>query len=150
MLSTDNVGLVTANAVGTFANKDVGNGKEVAVIGLSLTGADAGNYLLVSPTTTANVIPAPLTVNGITAADKAFDSNTAATLNTTGATLVGAIADDVVTLVVAGAVGTFDTPDPGTNKTVFITGLTLNGADSGNYTLTQPTTTATIFLSPAP
>ena len=32
----------------------------------------------------------------------------------------------------------------GTNKTVQIAGLTLNGTDAGNYILTQPTTTANI------
>ncbi len=32
----------------------------------------------------------------------------------------------------------------GTGKTVTVSGLTITGADSGNYTLTQPTTTADI------
>jgi len=144
VVSGDAVNLGTANAVGIFATKAVGVNKEVAVLGLALTGADAGNYTLFAPILSATITAAPLTVTGITAANKAFDGTTAATLNTTGASLVGAVAGDAVTLVVAAAVGTFDTPDVGTGKTVFITGLTLNGADSGNYALTQPTTTASI------
>ena len=31
--------------------------------------------------------------------------------------------------------GTFDSPDIGTGKTVTITGLALSGTDAGNYTL---------------
>jgi hypothetical protein len=143
-VSGDAVSLVTTNAAGVFATKGVGVGKEVAVLGLGLTGADAGNYALFAPILSATISAAPLTVTGITAADKQHDGTTNAMLDTTGALLVGAVAGDAVTLVVAGAVGTFDTPDVGTGKTVFITGLTLNGADAGNYTLTQPTTTASI------
>ena len=58
-----------------------------------------------------------------------------------GATLVGVIPPDVVNLDTSGAVGTFDTPDAGTNKTVTITGLTVDNTD---YFVVPPTTTATI------
>ncbi len=148
VVSGDNVNLVTANAVGTFATAAVGVNKEVAVIGLALSGADAENYTVIAPLATATITAAPLTVTGITAADKTFDGTTDATLDTTGATLVGAVSGDDVTLVVAGAVGTFATSDVGSDITVFITGLTVNGTDSGNYTLTQPTTTASILSAP--
>ena len=46
-------------ATGTFDTKDVGSGKTVTVTGLALTGADAGNYVLASPTTTADISAAP-------------------------------------------------------------------------------------------
>jgi hypothetical protein len=58
--------------------------------------------------------------------------------------LVGVITGDEVTLDTANAIGTFATPDVGNDQTVFITGLTLNGSDLGDYSLTQPTTTASI------
>jgi len=38
----------------------------------------------------------------------------------------------------------FANKNVGTNKTVTISGLTISGTDSANYTLTQPTTTANI------
>ena len=136
--------LDASGATGTFDDKNVGTGKTVTVSGLSLTGADAGNYVLTAPTTTANITAATLTVTGITASDKVYDGTTDATLDTTGAALVGAIAGDDVTLNLVSAIGMFDTPDIGTDKTVFITGLTVAGTDSGNYSLTQPTTTASI------
>ena len=47
-----------SNATGTFDTKDVGTDKTVTVSGLVLTGADAGNYILTPPTTTANITPA--------------------------------------------------------------------------------------------
>ena len=128
----------------SFDTKDVGTGKTVTIAGLTLTGADAGNYILTTPTTTANITAAPLTVTGITASDKAFDGTTTAVIDTTNAALVGVVQGDDVTLDVTNAMGTFDTPNVGTGKTVTITGLTITGADSGNYTLTQPTTTASI------
>jgi hypothetical protein len=143
VLGTDNVSLVGGTA--TFADKNVGSGKTVTVTGLSLSGANAANYTVNSTeTTTANITAATLTVTGIAAADKPFDGTTAATLDTSGDMLVGVIGNDAVTLSVAGAVGNFDTPDIGTNKTVFIIGLTISGTDAGNYSLTQPTTTASI------
>ena len=69
---------------------------------------------------------------------------TTATLNTGGAALVGIVAGDTVSLSTAGATGAFGTATVGTAKTVNVSGLTISGADSGNYSLTQPTTTADI------
>ncbi|MEI7463600.1 MAG: YDG domain-containing protein, partial [Candidatus Taylorbacteria bacterium] len=49
-----------------------------------------------------------LTVTGITAESKPYDGNTTATIDTTGATLVGVVGSDVVTLNTSGSSGTFD------------------------------------------
>ena len=48
----------------SFANKNVGTAKAVSVGGISISGADAGNYNLknTTATTTANITKAPLTV----------------------------------------------------------------------------------------
>jgi hypothetical protein len=89
----------------------------------------------------------PLTVTGITAADRAYDGTTAATLDTSGAVLVGVLPGDDVTLVTSGATGTFDSADAG-SRTVTVGGLTLTGADKDNYTLTPPTDPATISKAP--
>ncbi|MCX6930043.1 MAG: YDG domain-containing protein, partial [Verrucomicrobia bacterium] len=105
---------------------------------------DAVNYNTASSTVSVTVNPKALTVTGIKANDKVYDGNTTATLNTTGATLVGKVLGDDVALNTAGATGAFTNPDVGTAKTVLVSGLTLSGADAGNYTLTQPTTTAKI------
>ncbi|OWK41894.1 hypothetical protein FRUB_03972 [Fimbriiglobus ruber] len=140
----DVVRLTSAGAVGTFAGPDVGTGIAVAVTGLALGGAEAGDYTLIQPTATAGITPAPLTVTGITAADKVYDGTTAATLNTTAAVLAGVLGGDAVTLNAGGAAGTFVTKDVGTGVAVMATGLTLGGIRAGDYTLTQPATTADI------
>src|SRR4029077_6402302 len=79
----DTVTLVTSGAMGTFDTKDVGTGKTVTVSGLTLPGAQASDYALPVPqqTTTANITAKTLTVTGITANDKVYDSTRAATLN---------------------------------------------------------------------
>jgi trimeric autotransporter adhesin len=140
----DTVTLVAGGATGAFATADVGTGIDVAVNGLALSGPDAGNYVVVEPTLTANITAAHLTVTGITADNKTFDGTTAATLVTTGAVLMGVVSGDVVTLNVSAAVGTFASTGPGTGITVTISGLTISGSDTGNYILVQPTTTANI------
>jgi hypothetical protein len=54
----DTVTLVTTGAVGTFADANVANGKTVTINGLTLSGDQAGDYTVTSPTTTANITKA--------------------------------------------------------------------------------------------
>ena len=86
-----------------------------------------------------------LTVSGITSPGKVYDGTTTASLSVAGATLVGRVAGDTTTtLVTTGATGTFADKNVGVGKTVTVAGLTITGTDAPNYTLTQPTTTASI------
>jgi uncharacterized repeat protein (TIGR01451 family) len=144
VFSGDAVTLGTGGAAGTFASKDVAQNILVSVSGLTLGGAQAGNYTLTQPTTTANITPAMLTVSGITAANKIYNANTMATLSTAVAALAGVLSADAVTLGTGGAVGTFASKDVAQNIPVPVSGLTLGGAQAEDYTLTQPTTTANI------
>jgi hypothetical protein len=57
--------LNTASASGVFADKTVGAGKTVSVSGLTMGGADAANYTLTQPTTTANITAKGLTVAAV-------------------------------------------------------------------------------------
>ncbi len=148
VISPDSVSL-TGTAVGTFATTSVGTGITVTISGQSLTGAQSPNYSLTEPTTTASITQKPLTITGITANDKIYDGTTSATLNTGSAALVGVISGDTVTLNTTNASGTFATSSVGTGILVTISGLTIGGASSPNYSLTQPTTTASI-LNPVP
>lgn len=65
----------------SFDNKNVGTGKTVMVSGLSLGGADAGNYALsaLPVTATANITPAMLTIGAISD-NKVFDGTTGSTV----------------------------------------------------------------------
>ena len=116
----------------------------MTVSGWGLSGADAGNYSLTPPALTANITALGLTVTGVTANNKAYDGATTATLNLSGAALNGVLSGDTVTLNSAGATGNFADKTVGNGKTVTVSGLTLGGADAGNYSLTQPTASANI------
>ena len=116
----------------------------MTVTGLTISGAEAGNYSLTAPSTTASITAARLTVSGVTAVNKVFNANTTATLNTSGATLAGVYSGDTVTLKTTGATGTVASDTVGTGINVTVAGLKLSGAQAGNYTLAQPTTTANI------
>jgi hypothetical protein len=63
----DTVSLVSASPTASFVDKNVGTKKQVAVSGLgALSGADAGNYVLVPSTAlVASITPAPLTIEAI-------------------------------------------------------------------------------------
>ncbi|MFM7844719.1 MAG: beta strand repeat-containing protein, partial [Planctomycetota bacterium] len=141
---TSLVTLSTASAAGAFADKNVGNGKTVTASGFSISGTASGNYSLAQPTgLTADITAAALTVSNVSANNKVYDATTAATLVTTTAALSGVISGDTVTLT-KGTSGTFADKNVGTSKTVTTTGFAIGGTDAGNYTLTQPTTTANI------
>jgi hypothetical protein len=143
VVGSDDVTLNVGSAAGTFASANVGTWT-VTISGLTLGGADAGNYTLTQPSTTASITGATLTVDGITAQNKVYDGTTAATIITDNAVLVGVVSGDDVQLVTTSAVGTFTDKNVGAGKTVTVSGLTLTGADAGKYSLTQPTTTADI------
>src|SRR5262249_3010403 len=126
-----------------FETSNAGNDKPVTVGGVSLSGAGAGNYALVSATAAP---PAPISGLAVTAvgsaANKVYDGTTSAMLASCGVS--GAAAGDVV-----GCIGTaaFDTPHAGAGKTVTVSDLALNGAAAGNYTLTSLTATAAATVS---
>ncbi|MCA0177383.1 MAG: YDG domain-containing protein [Proteobacteria bacterium] len=141
--------LTVASSTGTFADKNVGSGKAVAITGLTLGGADAGNYTLATTTanTSAAITPKAIAaITGITAADKVYDGSITALLATTGAGFAGLVSGD--TLSVASSTGAFADKHVGNGKTVAISGLTLGGADAGNYTLTSTTASTTATITP--
>ncbi len=149
VVGSDAVTLVTSSAVGTLATKAIGVGTTVTISGLTLSGVDAGNYTLTQPTTTTTTTGKTLTVSGVTAANKVYDGTATATLTTSSASLVGVVTNDDVSLVTSGATGTFANATAGTAKVVTVVGLTLAGADAGNYSLTQPSVTANITKATA-
>ncbi|WP_145651033.1 YDG domain-containing protein, partial [Rhizobium sp. ERR 942] len=142
--------LTVATSSGAFADKNAGTGKVVNISGLTLGGADVGNYTLASDTatTTADIAKATISaITGITANNKTYNGNTTAVLNTSGAGFTGMIAGD--SLTVSGGTGAFADKNVGTGKTVSISSLLLGGTDAGNYTLTSNTATATANITKA-
>ncbi|MFH1190193.1 MAG: YDG domain-containing protein, partial [Candidatus Omnitrophota bacterium] len=80
-----------------------------------------------------------LTVTGVTAENKTYDGNNTATLDTTAAALAGKIMGDDTDLNTAGSIGTFTSVHVGKDIPIVVSGMTINGTDQGNYSLTQPT-----------
>jgi hypothetical protein len=155
VVSGDSVTLNAAAATGTFSDKNVGTSKTVTVAGLTLSGTSAGNYALTQPTTTADITAKALTVPSLTANNKTYDGTTLATLTGT-ATLqspetpgVGTTSDGKPysgdTVILSGTpVGTFASKDVANGISVSASGLSLGGADAGNYSLTALTLSANI------
>ncbi|HAT31714.1 MAG TPA: hypothetical protein DCW29_12945, partial [Janthinobacterium sp.] len=125
-IGADSLALVGAS--GGFADKNAGVGKTVAIAGIALAGADAGNYTLASDvaSTTADIAAARLNVlaSGV---NKVYDG-------ATGATVILAdnrIAGDALTLASGGA--NFADKNAGAGKAVSVSGIVVGGADAGNY-----------------
>jgi hypothetical protein len=114
--------------VAMFTNKNVGNGKTVTATGLSLIGANATNYVLASTsaTTTADITKATLAVTA-SGVNKIYDGTT----NTTVTLSDNRLAGDVLTTGYTAA--SFADKNVGSNKTVNVSGISVTGADSGNY-----------------
>ena len=134
----------TAALSQAFATKTVGSGKTLIPSGSVLDGNGGQNYAVAFLNAANGVITARnLTVSGITASDKPYDGNTSATLDVSGASLVGAVAGDGVSLGTGAATGAFTSSAPGTCA-VQVSGLAIGGLDNANYTLTQPVVAACI------
>src|SRR5206468_11800049 len=88
----------------TFNDKNVGMGKTVTLTGASLSGLDAGNYVLDSVATTVANITAKHITGSFTADNKEYDGNNSATVLTRS--LNGTIMGDAVSLT--GGTATFD------------------------------------------
>ena len=133
MITGDNL---TVSTSGTFGDKNVGTGKTVTFGALTLGGTDAGNYVLAASgnqsSATADITAKEITVSGITASNKVYDSTTSATVDTSAATFAGMITGDKLTVSTS---GTFGDKNVGTGKTVTFGSLTLGGTDAGNYVL---------------
>jgi hypothetical protein len=75
----------------------------------------------------------------LSAANKAYDATTTATITTCN--LTGVAVGDTVTC--SATTANFSDANAGTNKTVTATGITMAGADAGKYALTNTTATTT-------
>ncbi|MFE8585965.1 beta strand repeat-containing protein, partial [Sphingomonas sp. NCPPB 2930] len=145
-LGQDDVRLDMAGAEARFTDKNAGVGKAVRISGLTLTGADAGNYALVVPTgVTADIAPARLTITGASVEARAYD---ATTLTAMAGGSVKPLGNDVVMLDTARAIGTLDNKNVGIGKAVTVSGYTLAGPDAANYALVQPQG-LTVDIAPA-
>ncbi|HLA35980.1 MAG TPA: YDG domain-containing protein, partial [Rhodocyclaceae bacterium] len=143
-LSGDSV-TVGGAGTGSFADKNVGIGKTVTIVGYSLSGADASNYNIVQPSATATIGAKPVSVSGISADNKTYDGTTIAGVSDAQATIAGLIAGDTVSIVSSGS---FVDKNVGVGKTVTLSS-SYSGADVGNYSITDQTATTADIVAKA-
>jgi filamentous hemagglutinin family protein len=135
---------VSANGNLVFADKNAAAGKTVTASGIALSGADAGNYTVnASATALADIFAKALTA-ALTADSKTYDGSAAATGTLA---LNGVVAGDAVGVGSTGIA--FADKNAGTGKTVTASGITLSGADAGNYTVNLTATALADILAKA-
>ncbi|MBI6882398.1 YDG domain-containing protein [Pseudomonas putida] len=131
-IGSDNL-VVTGS--GQFLDKNAGDGKTVTISGISVTGADAGNYTWnTTALSSADIAKAALTISA-NAHDKVYDATTGAAVDFSDDRIDG---DD---LVISG-IGTFDDKNAGAGKNVTVSGIGVSGADAGNYTWNSEATSS--------
>ncbi|MDO9075052.1 MAG: YDG domain-containing protein [Rubrivivax sp.] len=150
-IGSDDVNVdVAAVTSGTVATKDVGTGKAVSVLGATLSGADAGNYVIGGiDSVTVDITPRSLNVNGLTGSNRSYNQNVNVSVDTGNGILAGAVAGDVVQLRSTTINGTMADRHAGDGKTVNVAGssLQLRGPDAANYSIANAT--ATVNITPA-
>jgi hypothetical protein len=120
---------VLGAGTGSFADKNVGSAKAVSVSGFGLTGADAGNYVVLQPTgLTADVTPANLTIS-TNAVSRVYDGTT----NAAG-TAVAAAGTLFAGDTLSGGTFAFADRNKGINIPINVSAVTLNDGNGGaNY-----------------
>ncbi|MBN3853323.1 filamentous hemagglutinin N-terminal domain-containing protein [Paraburkholderia sp. Ac-20340] len=133
--------VVIGDTSATFATPNVGTAIPITVLGINLSGADAGNYVLQNTTasTSANITPVVLSLQGSRVYDSTTNAN--ASLFGSGGVLTGVNGE---TLTLSGT-GTLASKNVNTQQAFASNGLagfTLTGNGSAlasNYTLTGGT-----------
>ena len=132
----------TVNGKAEFADKYVGTGKTVTFTPNAFNSTNYEFETGLTKTFTADITEKALTITGLTATDRVYNSKT--TVELTGGELKDVISGDEVSAVMPTS-GTVTDPNASeTPKTVSFNEITLTGADAANYALTQPTVTVTI------
>ncbi|KAF3998148.1 YDG domain-containing protein [Glaciimonas immobilis] len=149
----DNVTLTTTGVSGAFGSVNVGQQLTVSASGFSLSGAQAGNYVLSQPTgLAADITPAPIIATIIGNPTKAYSGSSSVTLTAANYTLSGFVAGQNATLPQS-ATASYVAPDAGTNVGITSTlvlpdFLAKPGTQLSNYALPS-TGTGTGTITPA-
>lgn len=111
---------------------------------ITITASQAGNgsyYAAANVPQSLTIDLKNLTVSGAIAQTKSYDGTTTATIDVSGASLVGIVGLDNVSIVNGG--GNFASANAGTGINV-ISNLTLGGTEASRYTISQPSLSADI------
>ncbi|MBO7724918.1 MAG: hypothetical protein J6S40_00470, partial [Thermoguttaceae bacterium] len=132
---------VTITYSGAFAGANIG--EYDVVVSYGMTGANTGNYVLITETSTdtAEITARTITVVGSTVADKVYDGNVNAEI--TLGTLFGVVDGDDVDVAASGAFGGKDVGAYDINIK-----YALSGSSSGNYVLASDSAATRASITP--
>jgi hypothetical protein len=141
--------VVSISGNGAFSQKDVGTNLSYSISGITLASADSGNYYISGGPNSISANDGAITAKALTltassVANKVFDGNTNATVNSAG-NLQGLIGTE--TLALNGITGTFASAAIGSAKPVTVAATLADGTNGGlasNYTLSSATAFADI------
>ena len=139
VVELDDVGL-SGTATYAFSEADAGNSKPITITNLSLSGASKDNYSLTLPSLSASINQVALTITGLTAVSKNYDGST--TVSVTGTPAFSGLVNSESFTPSGSVTWAFTDATPGINKALVRTGD--YAVPSGNYSLTQPSLTASI------
>jgi hypothetical protein len=148
IVTGDDFSVNLANLAVAFADKNAGTGKTLVVAGASMTGVDAGNYLVSVQNATADITPKTLTAS-IAAPNKVYDGSTSAspTLSITA----GLVGSEIVS---ASGTASFNSKDVLSANLVTVNSTALTDGGSGstsglasNYQLAAGQTVAASITS---
>jgi hypothetical protein len=126
----------TPNFIEAYSNKNVGTGKTLIPSGTVSDDNSGNNYAVTFDSVTTGVItPLTLTVTA-TGVDKVYDGTTNATVTLSDNHLSGDTVTDSYTSA------SFADPNVGTTKPVSVSGISISGADAGNYTFNTTASTS--------
>ncbi|MEO7098770.1 MAG: MBG domain-containing protein [Luteolibacter sp.] len=108
-------------------------------------GGDSNYGSSTSNVSAYTVNPKPVTITGVTAANRNYDGTNSATL--AGGTVSGVLSGETVTVVPG--IGTFDSPNAG-SRTVTATGYSISGANVSNYVLAAQPIVPNATIAPLP
>jgi hypothetical protein len=148
LLGSDTATLSGTATAGTFASANAGNAIAVSANLSSLSLSNTNYYVAgVTSPLSANITPAPVTISGLTASNKVYDTTTAATLTGTK-TVFGLLSTDTST-VSGNTTATFASANAGSaiGVTVNVSGLSLSNA---NYYVSGVTSPLSANITPAP
>ena len=129
---------VDVTATATYDKKDAGS-RNVAYTGVSLTGAEAGNYSIAETATGAGTISKREISVAFGDISKVYDGLTSS--DTIGERTFTNVVEADAEKVDVTATATYDKKDAG-SRSVAYTGVTLTGAEAGNYSIADTGTGA--------
>jgi trimeric autotransporter adhesin len=147
LLGSDAVSSVSLASNATFSGSGNWNVGTWVITPSAALGSGLGNYTIAYAAGTQTIAAKAVTITGVAATDKIYDTTAADTLNTAGEAISGKVPGDG--LAIANGTGSFADANVGTNKSVTAAAFSLSGADVADYSLAGQPASLTASITQA-